>query len=52
MDLFEKCYKPSLADEVREKNIYPYLQKLRILHLKLRKHRIHGMMIKLSKKST
>ncbi len=28
MDLFAKCYEPSLADEVREKNIYPYFHAL------------------------
>ena len=28
MDLFSKCYEPSLADEVREKNIYPYFHAL------------------------
>lgn len=28
IDLFEKCYSPSLADEVREKGIYPYFHAL------------------------
>ena len=28
MDLFEKCYKPSMVDEIREKNIYPYFHAL------------------------
>lgn len=28
VDIFEKCYKPSLLDEVREKGIYPYFHAL------------------------
>lgn len=28
MDIFEKCYKPSLADQVRELGIYPYFHAL------------------------
>ena len=28
MDIFEKCYRPSMADEVREKGIYPYFHAL------------------------
>ena len=28
MDIFEKCYAPSMADEVREKGIYPYFHAL------------------------
>ena len=28
MDLFEKCYAPSIADEAREKGIYPYFHAL------------------------
>ena len=28
MDLFEKCYRPSAADEIREKGIYPYFHAL------------------------
>ena len=28
MDLFEKCYAPSLAKEIQEKNIYPYFHYL------------------------
>lgn len=28
MDLFDKCYEPSLATEVREKGIYPYFHAL------------------------
>ncbi len=28
MDIFEKCYKPSLADEVRRQGIYPYFHAL------------------------
>ncbi|MBQ6430612.1 MAG: aminotransferase class I/II-fold pyridoxal phosphate-dependent enzyme [Oscillospiraceae bacterium] len=28
MDIFAKCYKPSLVDEVREKKIYPYFHAL------------------------
>lgn len=28
MDIFAKCYKPSLADEAREKKIYPYFHAL------------------------
>ncbi len=28
MDLFDKCYEPSLASEVREKGIYPYFHAL------------------------
>ena len=28
MDLFEKCYKPSMVDEIREQNIYPYFHAL------------------------
>ena len=28
MDIFEKCYRPSLAKEVREKGIYPYFHAL------------------------
>ena len=28
MDLFEKCYRPQLADEARERGIYPYFHAL------------------------
>ena len=28
MDLFAKCYAPSLADEYKEKGIYPYFHAL------------------------
>lgn len=28
MDIFDKCYEPSLAAEVREKGIYPYFHAL------------------------
>ena len=28
MDIFEKCFKPSMVDEVCEKNIYPYFHAL------------------------
>lgn len=28
MDIFEKCYKHSMADEIREQNIYPYFHAL------------------------
>ena len=28
MDIFEKCYRPSAADEIREKGIYPYFHAL------------------------
>ena len=28
MDLFAKCYEPSMADEIREKGIYPYFHAL------------------------
>ena len=28
MDIFEKCYAPSLKDEIREKGIYPYFHAL------------------------
>ena len=28
LDLFEKCYKPTLVDEIRAKNIYPYFHAL------------------------
>ncbi len=28
MDIFEKCYKRSMADEIREQNIYPYFHAL------------------------
>ena len=31
MDIFEKCYRPSMADEVREKGIYPYFHALESL---------------------
>ena len=28
MDIFAKCYEPSLADQIREKGIYPYFHAL------------------------
>ena len=28
MDIFEKCYQPSLVDEIREMGIYPYFHAL------------------------
>lgn len=28
MDIFEKCYAPSLANELQEKGIYPYFHAL------------------------
>ena len=28
MDIFEKCYAPSLAGELKEKGVYPYFHAL------------------------
>ena len=28
MDLFTKCFQPSMADEVRQRGIYPYFHAL------------------------
>lgn len=28
MDIFEKCYQPSLVDEIRRMGIYPYFHAL------------------------
>ena len=31
MDIFEKCYAPSLAGELKEKGVYPYF--LSLIHI-------------------